>query len=111
MLLKSLYNTNNISTNLGTSLCETNMAASAIEKIEMDVPIKATPQQFYEVLCDKTHHISNVCPDIVKGIELHEGDWGTEGCIISWNYVFGKWHSNSTFIYNILASKLNFVCI
>lgn len=66
------------------------MATSAIEKIEMDVPIKATPQQFYEVLCNKTHHISNVCPDIVKGIELHEGDWGTEGCIISWNYVFGK---------------------
>ncbi|AET01440.1 putative START-like domain-containing protein [Medicago truncatula] len=64
------------------------MATSAIEKIEMDVPIKATPQQFYEVLCNKTHHISNVCPDIVKGIELHEGDWGTEGCIISWNYVF-----------------------
>jgi hypothetical protein len=89
----------NFSTNVSTKIYfsfktlskgGTNMAASAVEKIELDVPIKATPQQFYEVLCNKTYHISNVCPDIVKGVDLHEGDWGTEGSIISWNYVFSK---------------------
>ncbi|CAJ2635075.1 unnamed protein product [Trifolium pratense] len=66
-----------------------NMAATAIEKIEMDVPIKATPQQFYDVFCNKTHYVSNVCPDKVKSVDLHEGNWGIEGSIISWNFVLG----------------------
>ncbi|CAJ2635074.1 unnamed protein product [Trifolium pratense] len=64
------------------------MVATAIEKIEMDVPIKATPKQFYDVFCNKTHYVSNVCPDKVKSVVLQEGNWGTEGSIISWTYAF-----------------------
>lgn len=68
---------------------ETNMASSSLGKIDMQVHIKASPEQFFDVLSSKTHHISNVCPEIVKGVEIHEGEWGTEGSIISWNYVHG----------------------
>ncbi|GAU30780.1 hypothetical protein TSUD_355060 [Trifolium subterraneum] len=64
------------------------MVATAIEKIEMDVPIKATPKQLYEVFCNKSHYVSNVCPDKIKSIDLNEGNWGTEGSIQSWTYAF-----------------------
>ncbi|KAF7827656.1 MLP-like protein 34 [Senna tora] len=60
--------------------------ASEISKLETDVHLKATAEQFHDVFCSRTHHIANVCPEKVQGVEIHEGEWGTEGSIIFWNY-------------------------
>jgi len=56
-------------------------------KVEADVEIKASPEKFHEILGGRPHHISNVCPDKIQGCALHEGDWGTEGSVIYWDYV------------------------
>lgn len=68
------------------------MAASSseVEKIEMDVPIKAPAEQFFDVLCNRTHDVPNACPDIAKSVDIHEGAWGSQGSIISWNYLHGN---------------------
>ncbi|KAF7827664.1 MLP-like protein 28 [Senna tora] len=58
-----------------------------VSRVEADVPIKATAEQFHDVFCSRTHHIANVCPEKVQGVEIHDGEWGTEGSIICWNYV------------------------
>ncbi|KAL5553453.1 hypothetical protein UlMin_040854 [Ulmus minor] len=34
----------------------------------------------------RPHLISNVSSEKVQGCELHEGEWGTVGSVIYWNY-------------------------
>ncbi|KAI9080463.1 hypothetical protein K1719_037577 [Acacia pycnantha] len=60
---------------------------SQVEKVETDVHIKASPEKFHDVFCNRTHHIANVCPEKIQGVDLHEGEWGTEGSTVFWNYV------------------------
>lgn len=63
---------------------------SLFSKVETDVEIKASAEKFHEVFSCRPHHISNVCPDKIQGVALHEGDWGNEGSVICWDYVHGK---------------------
>ncbi|XP_061341106.1 MLP-like protein 34 [Gastrolobium bilobum] len=60
---------------------------SQVEKLETSVHIKASAVQFHDVVCNRTHHLRNICPEKVQGVEILEGEWGTEGSIIFWNYV------------------------
>ncbi|XVE50317.1 hypothetical protein DITRI_Ditri01bG0152300 [Diplodiscus trichospermus] len=64
------------------------MASSALTgKLETDVEIKASPQQFHDMFSNKPHHVHHACNDQIQGCQLHEGDWGTVGSIVIWNYV------------------------
>ncbi|GMP93538.1 hypothetical protein CsSME_00043317 [Camellia sinensis var. sinensis] len=38
----------------------------------------------------RAHHIPNICPEKVSGIDVHEGDWENVGSIKKWNYVLDK---------------------
>ncbi|TKY49591.1 MLP protein 43 [Spatholobus suberectus] len=65
---------------------EANMTCSQLQKVETNVHIQASAEQFYDVLCNRTHHIANIFPEKIQSVEIHNGEWGTEGSIISWNY-------------------------
>ncbi|KAL4286393.1 hypothetical protein AHAS_Ahas19G0081700 [Arachis hypogaea] len=65
------------------------MTTSQVHKIETEFPIKADAKEFYDVFCNKTHQVAKVWPDIIQSVVIHEGRWGTERSIISWNYVHG----------------------
>jgi len=65
------------------------MANSQILKVEASVHINASAEQFHDLYCNRTHHIANILPQIVKSVEIHKGEWGTEGSIICWNYLHG----------------------
>ncbi|KAK8716246.1 hypothetical protein V6N13_043562 [Hibiscus sabdariffa] len=66
------------------------MASSALtSKLEADIEIKATPEQFHNMYAYKPHHVYHTCGDKVQGCELHQGEWGKLGSIISWRYVLG----------------------
>ncbi|GKV38632.1 hypothetical protein SLEP1_g46521 [Rubroshorea leprosula] len=56
-------------------------------KLEADVEMKCSAEKFHEVFCSRPHHISNVTPDNIQGVELHEGEWGAVGSVICWSYV------------------------
>ncbi|GLT78417.1 hypothetical protein SLA2020_499540 [Shorea laevis] len=56
-------------------------------KLEADVEMKCSAERFHQVFCGRPHHISNVTPDNIQGVELHEGEWGVEGSVICWSYV------------------------
>ena len=76
---------------------------SEIEKVETDVHIKASADQFHDVFCSRTHHIASVCPGKIQGVEIHEGEWGTEGSVIFWNYVHGNGTNHKNFTDMILT--------
>ena len=88
---------------------EANMA-SQVEKLETDVHIKASAEQFHDVFCSRPHHIGNVSPDKIQGAEIHEGEWGTEGSIIFWNYVHGMCTMASKFCQETNKFLLDYMC-
>ncbi|KAI3499011.1 hypothetical protein L1887_34803 [Cichorium endivia] len=42
---------------------------------------------FYEIYCSKLHRISEMSPDCVKSVDLHDGEWGVVGSTIVWNFM------------------------
>lgn len=68
---------------------EANMAYSQLQKVKANTYIKASIEQFYDVLCNRTHHVANIFPGKVQPVKIHKGEWGTEGSVISWNYLHG----------------------
>ncbi|AEE35121.1 MLP-like protein 28 [Arabidopsis thaliana] len=62
-------------------------ASSLVGKLETDVEIKASADKFHHMFAGKPHHVSKASPGNIQGCDLHEGDWGTVGSIVFWNYV------------------------
>ncbi|TXG57151.1 hypothetical protein EZV62_018464 [Acer yangbiense] len=46
---------------------------SLICQLETDIEIKAPADKFHEVFSCRPHHMSNVSPEKIQGVELHEG--------------------------------------
>ncbi|KAL4278189.1 hypothetical protein GQ457_03G010460 [Hibiscus cannabinus] len=64
------------------------MASSGpVHKMEADVEIKASPEQFHDMFANKPHHVHHTCYDKIQGCELHEGEWGKVGTVVYWSYV------------------------
>ncbi|KAK8681507.1 hypothetical protein V6N13_053909 [Hibiscus sabdariffa] len=64
------------------------MASSPLTgKLEANVEIKATPEQFLDMWANKPHHVHHTCGDKVQGCDLHEGELGKVGSVIIWRYV------------------------
>lgn len=63
---------------------------SCAGKVETDVEIKASAVNFHEYFTHRPHHLSTVSSDKIKTCDLHEGDWGSVGSVVNWNYVHGN---------------------
>ncbi|XP_058184348.1 kirola-like isoform X1 [Rhododendron vialii] len=55
-------------------------------KMVRDVEIKSDGDVFHEIFRYRPHHISTMSPGNIQNVDLHEGDWGTVGSVIFWNY-------------------------
>ncbi|CAM8936368.1 unnamed protein product [Rhodiola kirilowii] len=62
-------------------------ASSLVGKLEGELEIKSKAEDFHDVFSARPHHISNVSPGNIQGCGMHEGDWGTPGSTIVWDYV------------------------
>ncbi|KAK8615667.1 hypothetical protein V6N13_017250 [Hibiscus sabdariffa] len=62
-------------------------SSALIGKLEVDVEIKAYPEQFHDMIANKPHLLRHACNEMVQGCDLHEGEWGKVGAIIIWSYV------------------------
>ncbi|KAG5532160.1 hypothetical protein RHGRI_026695 [Rhododendron griersonianum] len=58
-------------------------------KMVRDVEIKSDGDVFHEIFRYRPHHISTMSPGNIQNVDLHEGDWGTVGSVIFWNYTHG----------------------
>ncbi|KAK6931022.1 Bet v I/Major latex protein [Dillenia turbinata] len=56
-------------------------------KAELELQIKCSADEFFGVFKSKAHRIPSACSQRVKSIEVHEGDWETEGSVKHWNFV------------------------
>ena len=61
-----------------------------VGKLQAETLIVAPADKFHEMFSCRPHHISNVCPEKIQKVNLHEGEWGTSGYVIEWNYNIGK---------------------
>ncbi|KAL7090788.1 hypothetical protein ACP275_12G064000 [Erythranthe tilingii] len=57
-----------------------------IGKLVSGTNIKSDGDVFHEIFRERPHHISGMSPDVVQNVDLHEGEWGTVGSVIFWNY-------------------------
>ncbi|GMJ13336.1 MLP-like protein 28 [Hibiscus trionum] len=63
------------------------MASSTLTgKVEADVEIKASAEQFHDMFANKLHHVHHTCNDKVRGCDLHEGEWGNVGTVFEFHY-------------------------
>ncbi|KAL5553457.1 hypothetical protein UlMin_040858 [Ulmus minor] len=60
--------------------------SSLFAKLEKDVEIKAPADKFHHMFRNIPHHISNAAGERIQGCDLHEGDFGTVGSVVIWNY-------------------------
>lgn len=63
------------------------ISGKMVDKIE----IKSDGDVFHEIFRYRPHHISNMSPGNIQGVDLHEGEWGTVGSVIFWKYVHGMY--------------------
>ncbi|KAL2929159.1 MLP-like protein 43 [Bienertia sinuspersici] len=59
-------------------------------KLEGEIEIReGASDAFHDIYKSKPHHISNASPHILQSCELHRGEFGTPGAILTWNYTLG----------------------
>ncbi|KAL8035004.1 hypothetical protein ABFX02_12G068600 [Erythranthe guttata] len=55
-------------------------------KLVSQIKIKLDGDVFHELVRERPHHISDMSPVNVQNCDLQEGQWGTVGSVIYWNY-------------------------
>ncbi|MCD7446135.1 hypothetical protein HAX54_041520 [Datura stramonium] len=55
-------------------------------KLVAQINIKCDGDVFHEIIRFRPHHISSMSPDMIQNVNIHKGEWGTVGCVNSWNY-------------------------
>ncbi|KAF3631308.1 putative MLP-like protein 34-like isoform X2 [Capsicum annuum] len=55
-------------------------------KLISQTEIKGCKDLFHEMFRHKPHQLPNVVPQTIQAVDLHEGDWGTVGSVVNWNY-------------------------
>ena len=66
------------------------MSSSLCGKVEADIEIKASPSDFLYMVTHKPHHLPNVSSDKIQGCDLREGEWGSVGLVVFFNYFHGN---------------------
>ncbi|CAA0405248.1 Bet v I/Major latex protein [Arabidopsis suecica] len=61
--------------------------SSLLGELEVEVEIKAPAAIFYHIYAGRPHHVAKATPRNVQSCDLHDGEWGTVGSIVYWNYV------------------------
>lgn len=59
-------------------------------KLEIETEIKAPADKFFKIFRSQAHHLPNICSDKIHKIEVHEGDWETQGSVKHWSLTVGK---------------------
>lgn len=59
-------------------------------KLEVEVDIKCHGDIFHELFGQKPHNVPGITPDKIHTCDVHEGEFGKPGSIISWDYTLGN---------------------
>ncbi|KAL8489776.1 hypothetical protein ACS0TY_025598 [Phlomoides rotata] len=65
--------------------------ASLPNKLITQVAFKAGGDKFHDIFANRPQDLAEATPIAIQGCKLHQGNFGTNGCVIQWNYsVDGK---------------------
>ncbi|KAK6146768.1 hypothetical protein DH2020_020637 [Rehmannia glutinosa] len=56
-------------------------------KLVSQISIKADVDLLHELFTCKLHRFSDICPGIIKKVNLQNGQWGTVGSVMCWQYI------------------------
>lgn len=59
-------------------------------KLIAKTEVKCGGELFHDHFSSKPHHIPNISPDKVHNFDIHEGELGTVGSVVSWKFTLGK---------------------
>ncbi|XP_009349512.1 MLP-like protein 28 [Pyrus x bretschneideri] len=57
-----------------------------IAKMEVQAEIKASADKFYEIFLSKGYLLPKMCPNVIKDLQVIQGDWGSVGSVKQWTY-------------------------
>ncbi|XP_009781868.1 kirola-like [Nicotiana tabacum] len=55
-------------------------------KLVVSMEVKCGGHLFHDLCQTKPHHLSNISPNNVTGFDLHEGEIGEVGSVVTWKY-------------------------
>ncbi|KAK4720551.1 hypothetical protein R3W88_010784 [Solanum pinnatisectum] len=55
-------------------------------KIIVTLEVKCGGHSIYDIFHTNTHHLPNIGPSRIKHFEIHEGEIGKIGSVVSWRY-------------------------
>lgn len=83
---------------------------SLVGKLESEIEVNAPAHRFYQFFKHEISHVVNVCPNLIKKIKVHNGDWKDHchGSIKVWNYVVGMYnpHQLHSLVYFLSMTDL-----
>ncbi|XP_011078288.1 kirola-like isoform X2 [Sesamum indicum] len=75
-------------------------------KLIAQVAFKAGGDVFHQLLAKKPQHLANVTPGKIQACNLHQGNYGTNGSVIQWNYTLdGKAQTAKQILHDIDDTK------
>lgn len=75
-----------------------------IAKMDVQVEIKASADKFYEIFLSKGYLLPKMCPNVIKDLQVIQGDWGSVGSVKQWTYFAAG--NNKNYWKNIYACQL-----
>ncbi|KAM3747806.1 hypothetical protein ACB098_05G062800 [Castanea mollissima] len=61
---------------------------SLFGKVEAEVEVKASANRFHEVNSKRVAEVPKLSPNFIQSVDLVEGEWGQEGSVICWYFLF-----------------------
>ncbi|KAE8719634.1 MLP-like protein 28 [Hibiscus syriacus] len=65
------------------------MSSALTGKLEADVEINASPDQFHDMVANRPHHLHHASYDKIQACDLHEGEWWKVGTVVIFRYAHG----------------------
>ncbi|ESQ34473.1 hypothetical protein EUTSA_v10008958mg [Eutrema salsugineum] len=56
-------------------------------ELEADIEIKSPPTKFYHMFAARPQDVSKATPENVQRCDVHDGEMGRVGTLLTWNYV------------------------
>ncbi|XP_076903984.1 kirola-like [Bidens hawaiensis] len=72
--------------------------------------IKSDGDVFHEIFRHRPHHISEMSPSNIKGCNLHEGEWGTVGSVLVWDFFHDGKHKVAKEVIEVIDEEKKSVC-
>ncbi|MCD7446133.1 hypothetical protein HAX54_041518 [Datura stramonium] len=55
-------------------------------KLVSEIKIKCDGNVFHEIYMERPYHISSMSPNRIRNVDILEGEWGSVGSVVAWDF-------------------------